>query len=149
MSNQQLDEAGKLFIQRIKERMSERNLNDTGEGAASLSYKVEGNKLIIEGVARLLFLEFGRRAGTYPPKDVIEAWVRRKLNVEDSEVKSVAFLIARKIFEKGTDILTDKTKGLQLEIIIDELNNELFESVAEKQALSITDGLFKTWQSTN
>jgi hypothetical protein len=149
MNSQQLEKAGSLFVQRIKERMSDRNLNDTGEGAASLSYKVEGNKLIIEGVARLLFLEFGRRAGTYPPKDIIEAWVRRKLNVDDKDVKSVAFLISRKIFEKGTDILTDKTKGLQLELIIDELNNELFESVAEEQALSITDGIFKTWQSPN
>ena len=106
-----LDEAGEKFISSIRQRMDEKNLNDTGEGSASLSFKVEGNKLIIEGVARLLFLEFGRRAGTMPPVSVIEAWVRRKLNVDDKDVRSVAFLIARKIKEKGTDILTDKTKG--------------------------------------
>ena len=144
-----LDEAGEKFISSIRQRMDEKNLNDTGEGSASLSFKVEGNKLIIEGVARLLFLEFGRRAGTMPPVSVIEAWVRRKLNVDDKDVRSVAFLIARKIKEKGTDILTDKTKGLEIELIINEINEELFNDIATQQALAITDGLIKTWQSPN
>jgi len=144
-----LDEVGEKFIKTIRQRMADKNLNDTGKGSESLSYKVEGDKLIIEGVARLLFLEFGRRAGTMPPVDAIEGWVRRKLNVEDKDVRSVAFLIARKIKEKGTAILTDKTKGLEIELIINELNEELFNDIATKQALEITDGLIKTWQSRN
>lgn len=142
----ELDEIGRKFVEAIRSRMSERNLNDTGAGSASLSYKVEGDKLMIEGVARLLFLEFGRRPGTMPPLDVIEAWVRRKLNVEDKDVRSVAFLIARKIKEKGTQILTDKTKGLELELILAELNEELFNDIATGQAASITNGLIKAWQ---
>lgn len=141
-----LDEIGRKYTAGIRQRMSERNLNDTGKGSESLSYKVEGDRLIIEGVARLLFLEFGRRPGTWPPRDVIEAWVRRKLKVSDKEVKSVAYLVARKIKEKGTDILTDRTKGLQLELIIADLNDELFNDVATGQAASITDGLIKAWQ---
>jgi len=144
-----LDEVGQKFVDRLRQQMAEKGLNDTHAGEQSISFSTTENKLIIEGLARLLFLIFGRRAGTMPPVDVIEGWVRRKLNVEDKDVRSVAFLIARKIKEKGTAILTDRTKGLQIELIINELNEELFNDIATKQALEITDGLIKTWQSRN
>ena len=38
----------------------------------------------------------------WPPQDPIKLWVKRKLNVADNEIDGVAFLIARKISQKGT-----------------------------------------------
>lgn len=156
MKGQELDEMGQKFVKEIRQRMDERNLNDTGAGSASLSYKVEGDKLIIEGVARLLFLEFGRRPNKSYTKDswrelmpFIRPWVARKLGVPDSENFALARHISDRIAKDGTRILADRTKGLELELILNDLNQELFNDIATKQAAIITDGLIKAWQSNN
>ena len=48
-------------------------------------------------------VELGRMAGKrQPPSSALEMWVRRKLNVPENRVKSVAFLVARKIGRQGT-----------------------------------------------
>lgn len=47
-------------------------------------------------------VELGRRPGKQPPSSALELWVRRKLGVPENRVKSVAFLVARKIGRKGT-----------------------------------------------
>jgi hypothetical protein len=38
----------------------------------------------------------------FPPVDALMAWVRRKLQVPEKLVRSVAFLVARKISRRGT-----------------------------------------------
>lgn len=52
-------------------------------------------------VAYALPIEFGARPH-WPPLELIEFWVRRRLRVAESQVRSVAFLVARKIARKGT-----------------------------------------------
>lgn len=47
-------------------------------------------------------MEDGRLPGAWPPRGPIEAWVRRKLHVPEGDVRSVAFLVARKIARDGT-----------------------------------------------
>lgn len=47
-------------------------------------------------------VEYGRKPGKQPPTDAIEAWVRRKLGVDATEARSVAYLIARAIGRRGT-----------------------------------------------
>ena len=47
-------------------------------------------------------VEFGIPAGVFPPPDALQLWVKRKLDVPDEKVEQVAFLVARKIFRKGT-----------------------------------------------
>lgn len=49
-----------------------------------------------------VFVEYGRRAGKFPPLDYIRQWVRKKMKLEGREANSVGFLIARKIARKGT-----------------------------------------------
>lgn len=47
-------------------------------------------------------IEFGRSPGTMPPSSALEGWVKRKLGItKPSEIKSVAFLIARDIKTRG------------------------------------------------
>jgi len=49
-------------------------------------------------------LERGRRPGRRPPSRALELWVRRKLGIRDpKEARGVAFVIARKIGDRGTD----------------------------------------------
>lgn len=48
-------------------------------------------------------IEYGRRAGTYPPISPLIAWVKKKLRINDEkEQKKVAFLVSRSIMKNGT-----------------------------------------------
>ena len=47
-------------------------------------------------------VERGRKPGKMPPIDAIELWVNRKLGLEGSEARGVAYLIARTIGRRGT-----------------------------------------------
>jgi hypothetical protein len=48
-------------------------------------------------------VEYGQKPGTWPNREDIEKWVKRKLGVSKNKIKSVAFLVSRKIYNKGTD----------------------------------------------
>lgn len=48
------------------------------------------------------FAESGRRAGRWPPPEPIRRWVRKILHVPAKELRSVTFLVQRKIGQKGT-----------------------------------------------
>lgn len=49
------------------------------------------------------YVEFGRRAGKWPPFRYIYEWVRvRHMAADDKEARSIAFLIQRSIGTKGT-----------------------------------------------
>lgn len=59
-----------------------------------------GYEIIYDGYASAI--EFGRKAGTFPPIEDIEQWVKRKGIATGKAIKSVAFLIAKSIFRNGT-----------------------------------------------
>ena len=44
----------------------------------------------------------GRKPGRQPPSSALEEWVSKKLKVSGKRLKSVAFLVARKIGREGT-----------------------------------------------
>lgn len=137
---------GQKFVDRIKDQFDKQGLNNTGQAKESLSYQVKDNKLIIEGKARALFLEFGRAPGKPPPFQVIKDWVIRKLKPPEEAVWIITKTIVDKIAEKGTDIFTDKAKGLQIEIILDDLNKELLTEITIFKQAKIINGLIKKWQ---
>lgn len=141
-----LDLAAKKIVEELQAEFDAKSLNDTSKAKSSISYKIEGNKIIIEGLKRLLFLEFGRRPGKFPPIDVIQKWVERNLKVDPKRSKNVAFLIAKKIAEKGTEILTDRTKGLQIELIIEDIDKMFLSALTGQVAEAITGGLIKEWE---
>lgn len=47
------------------------------------------------------YVEFGRSAGAPPPVAAIEPWVRQKLKVPSPQSFRVAYLVARRIGERG------------------------------------------------
>lgn len=142
-----LDRAGQIAVSDIRKSFNEKNLNDTKKARDSISYQVNGDTLIITGLARVLFLEFGRRHGEMPPIDPIKKWVESKLGVSKEESRGVAFAIAKKIAKKGTDILTDRAKGLEIELTIAMINNLLLKEITNQLTLEITGGLAALWGS--
>lgn len=147
MSSEVLHKLGAEFVQQIKSQFDQKRLNDRGGAKNSISYTVEDQRLVIHGLARVLFINFGRRPGTPPPFEVIKEWVERKLDVEPEGVWIVTKTIVDKIAEKGTDILTDRAKGLELELILGEMIRQLSEMVIIFEANAMTDALINTWEN--
>lgn len=152
--SKELEEVGQEITARIQQEFDAKNLNNTKLGQNSVSSKVVGGtKLSIEAFKRILFLQFGRRPRAnynenswkeiYP---AIESWVKRKLNVSDEDLFIVTKSIADKIQREGTQILRDRSKGLELEIILNEYIDQIAKLVTEKEAQKIVDQLAKQWQ---
>lgn len=47
-------------------------------------------------------VEYGKKAGSFPPLAEIRAWAKKKLRIEERRLNSAAFFISRKIARKGT-----------------------------------------------
>ncbi len=95
-------------------------------GASAESLRIEtsedGGKLY--GSAYFYQQIFGRRPGAFPPIEAILAWMRVK-GIEPRDEKTterqLAFLIARKIANSGTDIYQGKRPALSIEDRVDDL----------------------------
>jgi len=76
------------------------------------------------------FIGGGRGPGGFPPLDRILAWIDAKgfleSNITESEKKSIAYLIGRKIAEQGTD-----NRGV-----------DLLKDVTEKRVKAFVDSIF-------
>ena len=73
----------------------------------------------------------------FPPPKALERWVRLKLGVAQEEVRGVAFLIARKISQTGTEANPFHERGMKnarQEI------NRIWDRVAEGIARGVTRG---------
>lgn len=149
-----LNEGGEAIVKKLREQLAVKQINNTKLASDSLSYEVKGNKLLINGLARIAFLEFGRSPGGLSTGNTGESsflgqlrkWVETKLGIkEEKKRNSVAYLIMRKIQREGTDIFSDRSKGIQIEVTLEEINNIIFEEVSTMQAFKITDGLINLW----
>ena len=67
----------------------------------------------------------------------IEKWVKSKLRITGKEAKGIAFAVAKKIAEEGTDIFTNNSKGIEIEKLIFELNKRLTTDLAEAAKFEI------------
>lgn len=79
----------------------------TGHARQSITTRIRGEPPnfrgeLVMGARYGMPLERGRKPGKWPPRAAIALWVRRKLQVSDDEVESVAFLIQRAIGQRGT-----------------------------------------------
>jgi hypothetical protein len=100
-------------------RIASKSPVNTGGLRASVDSYIKGTGLQLEGVIQSplpygLPVEEGRSSGKWPPIDAIELWVRRKLGLQGSEARSVAFLIARAIGQGTTRGIMRKGKGARM-----------------------------------
>lgn len=67
----------------------------TSESGTVVSAKIEGAPYTRQ-------LQFGRKPGKFPPLAAIEQWINDKGIVPEIPIRSLAYLIARKIAKEGT-----------------------------------------------
>lgn len=133
-----LNEFGDALVRAYRDNLQSRNINASHDLADSVSYKIHSGATWIAVDLSLLdywkYVEYGRKAGKFPPLSAIEEWIRvkpiqpmtgtqqsvnrfvrdgAKIRENDTRipsVKSLAFLIGRKIAREGIaprPVLTD------------------------------------------
>lgn len=105
---QEIDKLMDDFTDRIFQISQEKLIQDGKIDTANLLKSGNINrkfleKEIIYSAPYADIIEYGRQPGTMPPPAALEKWVRRKLGVADKDARRVAFLVARKIKQRGTD----------------------------------------------
>lgn len=112
-------------------------LRASGRFEEGLEVKIDANKLTLFGAAHSEFMEFGRRAGTWPPKKEIEDWIDNKAGLPaifQEKKDQFVFLIRRKIGQEGTQSPTPTNPGniisSTLENWIDKDLNEMIEELS-------------------
>lgn len=114
----------------IANAIESKGLINSGDVIRSL--EIKGNKLLANDY--IYYLDQGRGPGKYPPMMSLRQWVMNKLGVEPDEVNSIAYLISRKIARDGTDIFRNSAKGIQLDILVDAMLEEITKELPEVAA---------------
>ena len=114
--------------------------NVTGTMSNSLQYWIDESGLTIYSTEKYFtVLETGRKPGKRPPIDVVEKWIVDKGIIPDGGIstRSLAFLIARKIGEEGTQLFRD---GGNSGVISDAINEQIIkEKVIDRISISFRD----------
>lgn len=118
---------------KLREEIASRGMDSSGGAFDSL--EVSGNQLL--GNDYIYYLVNGRGPGKFPPVANIVEWVRTKLGLEGREARQAAYLIGRKISLQGTSIFRDKSKGLPLDALVEEMLDELTKEVAEEAKVEV------------
>lgn len=123
-----------------------KGMRASGNFANSLSVEVLSNESNF--IARLYGedysqqLETGRRGGTYPPIKSIEQWILQKgvftQVLQEIKLKSLAFLIARKIYQQGWNRQGYGGVELISSVITDERLNDILYKIINLESSKVT-----------
>lgn len=106
-----LDEVKKAYI----EDQEAKGIRASGKSAKSIKKHVKPTEGTLTGAKYFFQQRHGRRPGKFPNVTDILNWIKVKgITPRDSgtSIKSLAFLFARKIAERGTDVYLGKRPGL-------------------------------------
>ena len=134
---------GAKLVLLISQKLIAKDKKASGELIDKLKFRITSHKkngltLRLGGKQYLKYVDEGRKPGNYPPPEKIKAWIKKKgLDVRQS-IDSLAFLIGRKISEKGikpTNVIGDSNKELeklQKKLIMDALAKDVIASLPSK-----------------
>jgi len=90
----------------------------------------------------------GRKPGKFPPIQMIRNWIDSKgIQPTDISKDSLAFLIARKIARKGTDIFMNKRVGISLDEAIAKNEPEFLKNITDIGFKKMDEQLMKAFQA--
>ena len=118
-------------LNNLKAKIEERIPNNTGDAASSL--EVNENKLL--GNDYIYYLDQGRKPGKFPPVQNIRDWVNSKLGIQGKQGNAVAFLVGRKLANEGSEIFKDKSKGIRLDELVNDMLDELYKELPNEAAV--------------
>ena len=105
IKNQIMQDIAKDIIAGIKQSIRTLDISFTGALENSFEAEQDGEDVVVG--SRLKYadiVEFGRTPGSMPPVKVLFPWVLQKIGgLDEKEVQRIAFAVAKKIEEKGTE----------------------------------------------
>lgn len=120
-------------LEKLKQELIEKHkslgMKASGNWIESLSVEVNDEGGIIWGTDYTKQLVEGRPPGKFPPIKAIEKWIYDKGIIADIPLSSLAFLIARKIAERGTDYYIQGGTDLISGVITDARVKELVDVI--------------------
>jgi hypothetical protein len=144
------EEAVQIFLNKVRlayvDDQKAKGIVSSGKSAESLKTTVSPTLGQLLGAAYFTQQKLGRRPGKFPPIEAIIQWLKDKktFNVEGDKgpsLKSLAFLIARKISKQGTDIYLKKRPALSVEDKILEARKELAMNVGNIAKQKLIDAI--------
>lgn len=124
-----------LIKQELIDKHIALGMKASGNWINSLLVEVDETKGVIWGEDYTKQLIEGRPSGKFPPIKSIEKWIYDKGIQSDIPIKSLAFLIARKISRQGTDYYIQGGTDLISGVITDQRLKEVSQQL-EMQIIS-------------
>lgn len=128
-------------IKDLKGDQVAKGIKASGESAASLKYSATSTRGTLSGANYFYWQILGRKPGKFAPPDAILKWIKDKgitPNNPKTSLKSLAYLINRKMAMKGTDIYTGKREGLSFDQVTGGDNlDQLIQDLADRKVSEI------------
>jgi hypothetical protein len=108
-----------------------KGIRSSGKSAASLRIEAKPLSGAVYGAKYFVQQTVGRKPGKFPPLDDIVDWIRAKRIKPEGKTteRQLAFLFARKIAQKGTDIFQGKRQGIDIDEQVKKLNEEFLKNI--------------------
>lgn len=120
-------------------------VNASGKLADSVRYEVNERGLKVYAADYIYYVEHGRAPGKFPPIDSIKQWIEDKGLNFDIPINSLAFLIARKIAQKGTTAWEQGGTDLVESVINPELISDITESLLARLRIDVRSEILKAY----
>lgn len=132
-----LDETAELIRKAIREKNVSGFAPPNASGRLAASVKVEDTAAggMVTANSYLEQVIYGRGPGKFPPISAIESWIKDKGINTNIPVRSLAFLIARRIAEEGTATFRKfkgQDSGLLSEALADERYTALLDALGNE-----------------
>jgi len=145
-----LEKELELLKEDLIEAYDAKGMRASGAWAEALEVEVTLNTGKITGLKYSQQLEYGRRAGGFPPIDIIEQWIEDKgIKAIDDNItnRTLAFLIARKIARVGwdrqgfggVDLVTGIVTPQRIQSILNKLSEGSIFTVASEITRVLTN----------
>lgn len=134
----------------VTEDLSAKNISKGDLGMVPI-LKISGDMIYGEIQANhyWYYLVHGRKPGKQPPIDSILEWLEKKGITADISLRSLAFLVARKIGRVGTDIYLGKRPALALDAIIAKRQEEFEAEFLPMMQKDIQEMIFAKFKLSN
>ena len=135
-----LDDVAQAYI----DDQIKKGIFSSGKSASSLRTEVKENEGSLFGAKYWYQQKHGRKPGKFPPIIDILEWIRVKgITPRDSKTteKQLAFLFARKIAEKGTNIFQKKSPPIDVDEKIKVLTDKFLKDISRQFKGEITQSL--------
>lgn len=142
---------GELIVTRLRTDILNKKVTKfgsvtaSGKLAQSVRYEVDESGLTIYANDYIIYLQDGRRPGKFPPKQPILDWIENKGLRFDIKKESLAFLIQRKIANKGTTAFiqggTDLVSGVLTPELIKQILNDFRDDYIKSIKSDIVEAL--------